>query len=269
MSRLAVIMSLYKNDVLHYVNKAVTSIINQSFTDFDFYIQYDGPVKEEIDSFLSDIKDSRIHIYRRTENKGLAHSLNELLKIVLSGEYEYVARMDADDMSLENRFEKQVNFLDDNPNIDCVGTWAIEIKADESEFFRKQMPITHEECRKFYMKRNPMVHPTVMFRRSFFEKAGLYPEDTYQEEDTMLWANGFCSGCVFSNIPEYLFKFRIDDSFFNRRKGFRYAKDTFFIRHRIKRMLNFPLKADIYAFLFATSKIMPGSVLKLVYKIAR
>ena len=269
MSRLAVIMSLYKNDDFHYVNKAVTSIINQSFTDFDFYIQYDGFVKEEIDSFLSDIKDSRIHVHRRTVNMGLAHSLNELLKIVMSGEYEYIARMDADDMSLDGRFEKQVIYLDDNPDIDCVGTWAIEIKADETEFFRKQMPITHEECRKFYMKRNPMIHPTVMFRRSFFEKAGIYPEDTFQEEDSMLWANGFFNGCKFANIPEYLYKFRIDEKFFNRRKGIRYAKETFIIRHKIRKMLGFPVVVDFYAFLFAVSKMMPGPVLNLLYKFAR
>ena len=67
------------------------------------------------------------------------------------------------------------------------------------------MPITHEECLELFKKRDCMIHPTVMFRRSYFEKAGLYPEDTYFGEDTMMWAKGFKSGCKFANVPEYLF----------------------------------------------------------------
>lgn len=60
-----------------------------------------------------------------------------------------------------------------------------------------------------------MIHPTVMFRRSYFEKAGLYPENTYFGEDTMMWAKGFKAGCQFANLPEYLLKFRLDPNFFN------------------------------------------------------
>lgn len=78
----------------------------------------------------------------------------------------------------------------------------------EKNIFEK-MPITHEECLELFKKRDCMIHPTVMFRRSYFEKAGLYPEDTYFGEDTMMWAKGFKSGCKFANVPEYLFKFRL------------------------------------------------------------
>lgn len=60
-----------------------------------------------------------------------------------------------------------------------------------------------------------MIHPTVMFRRSYFEKAGLYPEDTYFGEDTKMWAKGFKAECKFANLPEYLLKFRLDSDFFN------------------------------------------------------
>ena len=67
--RIAVIMSLYKSDVLDYVKLATESILNQSYTDFDFYIQYDGYVQKDVDDYLSNIKDERIHINRRNENK--------------------------------------------------------------------------------------------------------------------------------------------------------------------------------------------------------
>ena len=78
----AVIMSLYRNDTIEFVTLAVESILNQSYTDFDLYIQYDGPIKDEVDAYLSHLKDKRIHIYKRLENKGLAQSLNDLLRIV-------------------------------------------------------------------------------------------------------------------------------------------------------------------------------------------
>lgn len=262
-------MSLYKNDILGYVKQAVKSILDQTFADFDFYIQYDGPVKEEVDEYLAEINDDRLKLYRRENNKGLACSLNELLDRVLNHGYDYIARMDADDMSMPERFENQLEYLKTHPDCDIVGTWAIEIKSDDSEFYKKQMPLSHEECWQFYMKRNPMIHPTVMFRKSYFEKAGYYPEHTFQEEDTMLWASGFANGCVFANIPEYLYRFRIDDQFFNRRKGLRFAVDTFNIRHQIRKKLGFPIVADIYALLFAASKIMPETILKILYKIAR
>ena len=89
-SRIAVIMSLYRNDSIEFVTLAVESILNQSYTDFDLYIQYDGPIKDEVDAYLSHLNDERIHIYKRLENKGLAQSLNDLLKIVKPLEYDYI-----------------------------------------------------------------------------------------------------------------------------------------------------------------------------------
>ena len=96
--RIAVIMSIYRNDRNNFVKLAVDSILNQTYKDFDYYIQYDGPVDAEVDAYLSGLKDERVRIQRRAENKGLAQSLNDLLNIVKSMGYEFIARMDADDI---------------------------------------------------------------------------------------------------------------------------------------------------------------------------
>jgi len=265
---ISVILSVYYKERPEYLKLSVQSIFNQTLKPNEVILVEDGPLTKELLSTIDDLVSiyNEIVVIKLEQNSGLAHALNIALEKCKS---DYIARMDTDDISNPNRFEKQVRFLNDNPQIDCVGSWAVEITADGSEFFKKQMPLSHDECKKFFIKRNPMIHPTVMFRRRFFEKAGNYPEDTYQEEDTMLWANGFANGCRFANIPEYLYEFRIDDSFFHRRKGFRFAKDTFFIRHKIRKMLHYPFIADVYAFLFAVSKMMPGPILKLIYKIAR
>lgn len=267
--KLAVIMSLYKSDVIVYVQLATESILNQSCSNFDFFIQYDGPVKEDIDKYLSSIEDKRIKIFKRNENKGLAYSLNELLGVVISKGYQYIARMDADDISLPERFEKQLAFMELHPDIECLGTWAIEIKSDGSEFYRKQMPETHEGCWKQFMIRDCMIHPTVMFRKSYIEKAGMYSLDTYFGEDTMMWAQGFAKGCKFANIPEYLFKFRLDDNFFNRRRGWKHAKGILTLRWKVNKMLHYPLKAYLYSIAYAGAKMMPTKVLNMIYRKAR
>lgn len=119
--KIAVIMSLYLNDNVDYVSQAINSILNQTYSDFDFYIQYDGHIKDEVDLYLSSLKDARIHIYKRDENKGLAKSLNELLSVVMPLDYQFIARMDADDISTPDRFEKQVNYLQNHPEVDVVG----------------------------------------------------------------------------------------------------------------------------------------------------
>ena len=230
-------MSLYKNDRLEFVKLAVESILSQTYNDFDFYVQYDGPIRLEVDEFLSGLDDKRVKIQKRAENKGLAQSLNDLLAIVMPMDYKYIARMDADDISLPERFEKQLEYFEAHPELECLGTWAIEITSNGEEYYRKQMPESNEACLDLFRKRDPMIHPTVMFRKSYIEKAGVYALDTFFGEDTMMWAQGFAAGCKFGNVPEYLFKFRLDDNFFERRRGWKYAKGIWELRHRVNKML--------------------------------
>lgn len=269
MKNLAVIMSLYKNDRLEFVKLAVESIMAQTFSYFDFFIQYDGPVRPEVDQYLSGLTDERLKIQRREENMGLAYSLNELLQIVMPKGYEYIARMDADDICMLDRLEKQLNYMNTHPEIECLGTWAIEINSEGEEYYRKQMPQSHEECKNMFRKRDCMIHPTVMYRRSYIEKAGLYDLDTYFGEDTMMWAQGFKAGCVFGNVPEYLLQFRLDDHFFERRRGWKHAKGIFMLRHRVNRMLHYGIMADFWAFAYAVAKMMPKFILNIIYKTAR
>ncbi len=269
MKALAIIMSIYINDKIENVSKAIDSILHQTFSDFDFYIQYDGIVDDHVSNYLQTINDQRIKIYKRTENKGLAQSLNDLLQIILPLHYEFIARMDADDISLPKRFEEQINYLKQHLEIECLGTWAEEITNDGNLYFLKKMPVTHDDCYQLFKKRDCLIHPTVMFRTSFFEKAGLYDTTTFFAEDTMLWAQGFKVGCIFGNIPQYLYQFRLDEHFFDRRRGWKYAKGIWQTRVRINKMLHFSISAYIWAFLYAIAKMMPQYILNMLYKTMR
>ena len=259
-------MSLYKNDMIKFVKLAVESILNQTYKDFDFYIQYDGPVDAEVDAYLIELKDERLTLQRRADNQGLAQSLNDLLTIVMPKGYEFIARMDADDISELNRFERQLEYFDSHPELECLGSWATEITSSGEVYYLKQMPETNETCFELFRKRDCMIHPTVMFRRSYIEKAGFYDLNTFFGEDTMMWAQGFAAGCKMGNVPEYLFRFRLDDHFFDRRRGWRYAKGIWQLRHRVNKMLGFGLKEDLWAVAYAVAKLMPKTILDFLYK---
>ena len=270
--RIVVIMSLYKNDVIQYVKLAVESILSQSYKDLDFFIQCDGPISHEIDDYLSGLDDERINLYKRTENKGLAQSLNDLLSIVKSLNYEYIARMDADDISLPERFEKQIVFLQSHPEVDLIGGAINEI--DENGNNRGKVtkyPLSPTACRAFFAKRNPVAHPTVMFRRSFFEKAGWeYPTDFSRNEDTRLWHEGYKHGCVIANLPDVLLNFRMTDAMFTeRRNGKTFAKSQLELRKKINKDLQFGFMANVYAYAMFILRISPSWLLKLAYRVLR
>lgn len=260
----AVIMSVYYADCLDNVRLSVESVLSNKSV--HLYILCDGKVKGEVYSYLDSLNINTVNVIKRKNNKGLACSLNELLRVVLFKDYQYIARMDADDISMPERFEKQIAYMEAHPNVDCLGTWAIEINGDGNEYFKKRMPVTHEECLDFFKVRDCMIHPTVMFRCSYFEKAGLYPEDTYFGEDTMMWAKGFKAGCKFANLPEYLLKFRLDNDFFQRRRGWKHAKSIFTLRRQVNKMLGFGLREDCYALMYAIVKLMPTKILDLIYR---
>ena len=265
-----VIMSLYKNDRYHIVKEAIESVLNQSYSNIVLYIKGDGVLDSQVLSYISSLVDPRVLFFSRVENKGLAVSLNELLETILSNDNcKYIARMDADDIAHPDRFEKQIQYLRSNAEVDCLGSWAIEITEDGKEYFRKKMPESHEDCLELFKKRDCLIHPSVMFRKSYFEKAGLYPEDTYFGEDTIMWAQGFASGCKFANIPEFLLKFRLDENFFKRRRGLKHAKSILSLRRRVNHMLGFGFKETIYSYLYAIAKLMPTAVLNIIYKTAR
>ena len=270
--RIAVIMSLYKNDVVDYVKLAVESILNQTYKELDFFIQYDGPIRPEVDEYLTGLKDERVKIQRRAENKGLAQSLNDLLAIVMPMRYEFIARMDADDISEVNRFEKQMAYLEEHKDVDCVGGAINEI--DEKGDNRGKVtsyPCEPEEARAFFCKRNPVAHPTVLMRRSMFDKAGCYyPMDFMRNEDTMLWYKAYMGGAKIANLPDVVLSFRMTDAMFTqRRNGKEFAKSQLEMRKIINKDLGYGVMANVYAYAMYMLMVSPSWLLKLAYKVLR
>ena len=173
--------------------------------------------------------------------------------------------MDADDISLPDRIEKQFEFMEKNIDIDLCGAFIQEFDMSSGKKKVVEYPLTNEGCLNLFCFRNPFAHPVIFFRDSFFEKSGPYPTYTQCHEDTILFLNGFLKGCSGSNLNIVLLHFRIDKNFFKRRKKYKFSKlkDRLLI---IKKM-RYPVYMYFFPILRYCIQCLPTVVLKIVYRL--
>ena len=157
--------------------------------------------------------------------------------------------MDADDICISDRFEKQIAYMKRCKNVDICGGYIEEMDENEKCIGIIKYPLTHEEMKLFFAKRNPLAHMSVVFRKSYFHKAGLYPIDTDKDEDTIFWLNGFLSGCKFANIDQVLVRVRVNSNFYLRRSGL--SKSLSDLRNRCLVIKKLNLSYVNYIFVFA------------------
>lgn len=272
MNKVAVIQSVYKNDKPEYLKLSIESILSQTYQNFILFLGIDGPIGNDVREVIESVNDARLRVIENKENKGLASILNDLLAECHKGGYEYIARMDADDISKPDRLEKQIAFLQDHADIDMVGGAINEIDGDGHDRGKiTRYPCSAEDCRSFFAKRNPVAHPTVMFRRSFLDKTGWhYPTDFIRNEDTRLWHEGYKHGCKIANLPDVVLNFRMTDSMFTqRRNGHEFAKSQLELRKLIAKDLGYGMMAYIYAYAMYLLMISPSWILKIAYKVLR
>ncbi len=272
-NKISVILPVYKNDKPAYVKLSIDSVLNQTYSNIELNIGVDGPIGDDLGAILRSYeKDDRVEIHWFEENRGLAIVLNDLLDDSFDKGFQYIARMDADDISLPDRLEKQVAFLEENKNIDVVGG-AIE-EIDETGESRNKVivyPTSSEDCRSFFSRRNPHAHPAVLFRKSFFDKAGcLYRPEYRQNQDTMLWLDGMKAGTKHANIPDVVLRFRFTDSLFKkRRNGWAFAKKQLQDRLMINKTLGYGISADIFGYMMFGLLVSPPWLKKIAYRLFR
>lgn len=267
---IAVLLSVYKNDRAEFLRLSIDSILNQSYKNIILYIGVDGTIGEKLYKCLEQYEqEKRVNIVYFPENRGLAVVLNDLLILCKEANIEYIVRMDADDISVPNRLANQVNYLLLHPEVDVVGGRIEEIN-EQSERNDKSVtyPLTHQECFKFFRYRDPLAHPAVMFRKSFFDKAKGYRNEYRKNQDTMLWFDGFMNGCIFANLDETVLLFRVTDDFYkNRRNGFKRAKKMLKDRFMINKALHYDWSAYLFSFLMFIMTLTPPFLKKFLYRI--
>lgn len=200
----SVVMAVYNERP--YLEKAVQSVLDQTFDDFEFIIVNDGSTDgstEVLDRFEQ--RDDRIHLVHQ-ENRGLIASLN---KGIGRAKGKYIARMDGDDISHPERFERQVSFLEENPEIGILGTQADKIDAEGNvrKEWTRSNPTDPDVVSWQLLFHTCFYHPTVMARRSVLEDLGGYAEWATHVEDYELFTRALLKTRL-TNLPDTLLKFR-------------------------------------------------------------
>ena len=167
----SVIMGVYNQWNEAVLREAVNSILNQTYKDLEFIIWDDGshPDAAKLVQNLAGL-DDRIIVAGTEQNRGLAYSLNECIRLARG---KYIARMDADDISLPERIAKQVSFLENNPEYSWCGC-NTSLFDENGVWGVRRMPEKPEE--KDYLRFSPFVHPSVMFRAMVFDENEGYLE---------------------------------------------------------------------------------------------
>lgn len=202
---ISIVMPFYNTK--KYLRESIDSILTQTFRDFELLLIDDGSTDNSL-NIISLYDDERIRLIRNTHdfikslNLGIAESRGK-----------YIARMDSDDIMLENRLAIQYNFMENNPDIDICGSWMETFGGDERIV---QVPIFHKDIMNLFFHECPICHPTVMMRKKSIQGYQSYPNlylpDYIYAEDYKLWLDLIIAGFRFVNIPKPLIQYRLSES---------------------------------------------------------
>ena len=259
---ISVIMSVYNAE--KYLKEAIESILNQTYQDFEFIIVNDCS-KDSSWAILQDYEKSHkcIRLIDNTENLGLTKNLNRALAI---SKGKYIARMDADDISELNRFERQIAFFNNDKTVDILGTFSHDVDEHGGIIRPRKAPIAHHDIMKMLPKFSPIAHPTVMFKKSSLEKIGFYNPKYRTSQDLEMWFRAAAAGLKFHNIPEYLFKYRMDSDYVAR-KTFKFRWNDYKLRLEGYKHIHLPWYRYVYALIPLILGIIPESIYNLLKKI--
>lgn len=197
-------MPVYKT--AFYLREAVDSMLAQTFTDFELIVLNDCS-PDNAEAILDTYDDPRIVRYKGEKNVGLSNVLNVGLEMARG---KYVARMDSDDISLPERLQIQVDFLESHPDIDLVSVGMKLFGAKEETWVRERDP---EKVKINALFHSPVLHASSMWRRDSFEKFGLrFRQEMVPSEDYDLWTRALLKGLKLVNLPEVLYEYRIHDA---------------------------------------------------------
>lgn len=262
--KFSVLMSSYYKDDPEELKIALRSIWDeQTVKPAEIVIVKDGPLSAELDAVIDDFSArAPVKIVPLEKNQGLGIALAEGVK---QCSCDCIARMDGDDISLPDRFEKQAAFMEQNPDIAICGGMTTEFSENPDVITgKRQLPQTDDEIKKFLKWRSPFNHPTVMFRKQAVLDAGNY-RHFLSYEDYWLWARILQNNKGY-NLPDTLVNMRAGQDMLYRRKGWRFFIAEIKLAQNLKsiNVLNsWQMLRNI--FVRATLRLVPVCVLKLVY----
>ncbi len=265
--KFSVLISVYNKERPEFLNAALESIWNnQTLRPSEIVLVEDGILTPDLEKVIEKFGTiAPLKILKLDRNDGLGYALAKGLNLCSN---ELIARMDSDDIAAPHRFEKQLKYMTDHPEIDISGTNIGEFheSVDKISSYRK-LPYRSDDILHFAKKRNPLNHVTVIFRKTSIIKAGGYrPFHGY--EDYYLWIRMIQNGSLIGNIPENLVFARIGNNMFARRRGIKLFSQELRLLKEMRR-IQFITQAEYYKNLFfrALPRLFPVWGIKIVYRI--
>ncbi len=260
----SVVMATY-NDSIEYLNLSINSILEQSYKDIELVIIDDSNNDETLKYLIRKSKDDfRIKLVHNETKLGFVKSLNFGITISRG---KYIARMDSDDISLPQRIEKQVEYLEKNKEVSILGANINIIDENGTVTGIREYRSNYKDICKVLYYRNPLAHPTVMYRTNVIKNLQMYDETFRMAEDYELWLRAIKNNVIINNLPERLVQYRITSDYYKKRSrtnwkyNIKAKQKNFNCHYLVRNSVGIALPALLY--------IMPKSVLKFLYDIDR
>jgi len=264
---ISVLMSVYKSEHPAFMDRSLHSIwTDQTLKPDQIILIKDGPIGEDLQEVVDVWKErleGKLLLHQNSENMGLTKSLNVGLQYVTS---DLIARMDSDDISHPLRFERQVAFLQENPDIDVIGGSVQEFNQNNLNLGVRHYPSTPNLCKKSIVKANPLAHPSVMIRRRIFDAGFRYNEKYRNNQDLALWFDLITNGYKLANLPAVIVNFRRETTVYKRRHKFKSTFSEFKIYingiYRLHGLFTFLYIYPVSRFIF---RLMPIKIAEIMY----
>lgn len=224
--RVSVVMGIYNCEKT--LKESIDSLLNQTYDSYEIILCEDGSKDNTLQIAKDYVRNypQKIRLIQNDINKGLAYSLNRCIDI---SEGEYIARMDADDISYKDRFEKQMSYLESHPECALVGCQAFLFNEEGIWGVRKGK---ENPLKKDFLFGSQFIHPTIIIKKAILNQIGNYTvsKATLRAEDYDLFMRLYAAGFTGHNMEDFLLNYREDDSTFKRR-AYKYRLDEAKVRY--------------------------------------
>ena len=263
---ISVLMSTYKNEKPQYLDEALDSIwTKQTRKPEEIVLVKDGPLTDELNAVVNKWKaklQDVLTIVSNPVNKGLAAALNDGIAVAKG---QLIARMDSDDRSKPDRFKLQEKYMEEHPEVDILGG-AIEEFNDEGKLHNtREYPQTMNDVLRTMYRVSPMAHPTVMYRKSFFDSGFRYSSRYHICEDVTMWYDAAAGHRIMNNLPDVILSFRRNDTLMNRRSKEKAWSEFHAYNDGIRRVYGLFSYKYIFSFMRLCFRLMPTYVIKTIY----
>lgn len=264
----SVLITVYFKDSPSAFDQALTSIwYDQELKPKEIVLVCDGPLSESLDAVVnkwSCKSDVLLNVIRLEQNQGLPIALNTGLSAC---KYNIVARMDSDDISLPQRFSKQISFLRDNPQYSVVGSWIKEFSSlDNLHGPIRKLPVKDRDLSDFAKYRCPLNHMSVIYKKEHVLNCGGY-SNLKNSQDFHLWGRMLGAGYNIANLPEVLVLANADYKMYQRRGGLHFIRIEYKIQRDFYRCGFLSFSEAVKSFtLRIPIRLMPGALRSIVYK---